>query len=280
MRSWLGLAALCAVVAALGAWVYVRPDPSQAQSHALAALAPGDVRRIQLERSAPSEAAPIVLARADGHWRVVQPYSARADASQVERLLGVLSARSSVRLAADDRARYGLDAPQAKLTLNEQTFLFGAVNTMTREQYVMAGDAVYAMPLAQRTAFPREAAALVSKSLFAPGETPVRFELPGFTAALDGGRWTFSPAQPDLSADHRNAWADAWRHATALAVSPHRGETPREDIHVTLADGRSVTLGILQREPELVLARADEGLRYHFLADAAKRLLAPPPPPR
>jgi hypothetical protein len=35
-------------------------------------------------------------------------------------------------------------------------------------------------------------------------------------------------------------------------------------------------LGIVQRAPELVLVRQDEGVEYHFVAAVARRLLAPP----
>jgi hypothetical protein len=43
-----------------------------------------------------------------------------------------------------------------------------------------------------------------------------------------------------------------------------------------LTGGAELALGLLAREPELVLRRADEKLQYHFRADAAKRLLSPP----
>jgi len=43
-----------------------------------------------------------------------------------------------------------------------------------------------------------------------------------------------------------------------------------------LKGGAELALGLLAREPELVLLRADEKLQYHFRADAAKRLLSPP----
>ena len=36
------------------------------------------------------------------------------------------------------------------------------------------------------------------------------------------------------------------------------------------------TFGVLQREPQFVLARDDQEFEYLFVADAAKRLLAPP----
>jgi hypothetical protein len=47
-------------------------------------------------------------------------------------------------------------------------------------------------------------------------------------------------------------------------------------VKVELKDGRTLAIGIAQREPELVLVREDEGVQYYFFADTAKRLFSPP----
>lgn len=285
MRSWLYLAALAAVVAALSAWVYYKPDARTNETHALSQLKAGEVKRIRLERaaaaaeaSAPADApaTPIELERRGDVWHITAPFSARAEAFQVERLLGILDARSVGRFAAGDLDRYGLAQPQSTVTLDAQTFAFGAVNTATREQYVLTNAAVYAIPLTQRTAIPRDPDALISRALFAPGEVPVRLELPDFAAALDGGAWKMTPELEDVTPDERNAWADRWRQALAVRAARHDGRTADSTVKVQLKDGSTLTLGILQREPELVLLRADEGVQYYFFADAAKRLLSPP----
>ena len=294
MRSWISLALLCVTVAALGAWVYYRPHVSSTESHALSQLAAKDVKRIRLERSVaaqstagetetsqadaaqpPPPALAIELERRDDGWRMTSPYAARAEAFQVERLLSILDARSSGRLPATNLERYGLHEPAVKVTLDGQSFAFGAVNTTTREQYVLTRDAVYAIALAQRSAVPRDADALIARSVFAPGESPVAFELPGVTASLQDGAWVFTSPE-GASADERSAWVDAWRRATAVRAMRHDGRVPGDNVNVKLGDGRTVAIGVLQREPELVLLRADEGIQYHFFTDTAKRLLAPP----
>lgn len=286
MRTWISLSALFIAVAALGSWVYYRPQAPAVQSHALSELHAKDVQRIRLEHPAPRATteppAPppaqttMLLTMQDGVWRIAEPFSARAETSQVERLLAILAVRALTRYDANDLAKYGLDATPPKLTLDDQTFSFGAVNTMTREQYVLTRDFVYAIALAHRTALPRDANALIARSLFAPGEEPVRFELPGFTAMVENGSWVIAPQPEDVGADARNAWVDAWRRASAIQASLHTGRAAKENVVVRLKDGRTVTLGILQREPELVLLRIDEGIEYHFIADTAKRLLLPP----
>jgi hypothetical protein len=141
---------------------------------------------------------------------------------------------------------------------------------------VLTNDAVYAIPLAQRNAVPRDADALISRSLFAPGEAPVRIELPEFSGVLKDGTWTFTPQPESASADERNAWVDRWRQATAVRAARQQGAAPGGEIRIELNDGRTLALGILSREAGLVLLRPDEGVEYHFFAEAAKRMLSPP----
>jgi hypothetical protein len=61
-----------------------------------------------------------------------------------------------------------------------------------------------------------------------------------------------------------------------VRAARHDGRSPDATVKVELKDGAALALGILQREPELVLLRADEGIQYHFFADVGKRLLSPP----
>jgi hypothetical protein len=112
--------------------------------------------------------------------------------------------------------------------------------------------------------------------LWAAGETPVRFDLPGFTVSLEDGTWAVAPTMPDVGPDERNAWVDGWRHASAISAARRGAGTANGQIKVQLKDGRTIALGIVQREPELVLAREDEGVEYHFVPEAARRMLAPP----
>ena len=281
MRSWLTLLVLALAVAALGVWLYEKPRAGEQTVYPVTALKPGDVSRVKLVRrtkqAGESAAADeVVLEKRDGAWRMSSPVPARADAFHVERLLSIVEAKATVRYPAADLGRYGLDAPPVVLTANDQKIAFGAINSTTREQYVLAGEHVYVVPLAHAAALPRNADALLAKSLFAPDEHPVRFDVPGFTVAFEDGTWAVAPIASDAGPDERNAWVESWKRASALTVSRHASPSPTESVKVTLKDGRAIELGIAQRAPDVVLVRTDENVAYHFFADAGRRLLAPP----
>jgi hypothetical protein len=74
-----------------------------------------------------------------------------------------------------------------------------------------------------------------------------------------------------------NRWVDGWRFASSLVTQ--RASTPAgQPIQVRLADGRTLKLGIVQKQPELILVRPDERLQFHFSGEVARRLLSPPEP--
>ena len=154
MRAWLSIAALFLVVTALGIWVYLAPPPARVETLALSTLQANTVQRISFshgeqssETVADAQRSAVVLERKAGIWRITAPFSARAESLQVERLLGILDARASARLPARDLAQYGLATPSGRLTLDEQMFSFGGINQLTREQYLLTNDAVYAIPV-------------------------------------------------------------------------------------------------------------------------------------
>ena len=213
-------------------------------------------------------------ARAD--WKLTAPLSARADSVQVQRLLEILDAKSKDRYPATGLARYDLNEPYARVTINQQTFGFGAVNELSREQYVLTQDGVYPVSLRYGGALPKNALQLVSKQLFAADEAPVAFSLPDFTLTQQDGRWQLTPPAADSSADDINRWVDEWRLASASSVQPAGDRKPLATIKIKLKSGTEISVAVLQREPQLVLMRSDQPYAYELSADAAKRLLARP----
>ncbi|HXF65106.1 MAG TPA: DUF4340 domain-containing protein [Burkholderiales bacterium] len=268
---WLN-AALAAAVAAVALFAHFRPQ-GEPREHALSALAPAQIRTIRIERAG---MAPIRLERKGEDWFVSEPFAARAEAIPVRRLLEIAEARSAHRLDASDLARFGLDPPEARLVLEDRSFDFGLVNPVSHEQYVLAGGAVYTVSPRYGTALPASAAELASRRLLAPGETPVGIALPEFSVEQREGKWALVPASAELGQDDLIRWVEQWRLAYALRVEPHAKGTIRERISIALREGGTLSLGVLAREPELVLVRLDENLQYYFIAEQAKRLLAPP----
>jgi len=273
-RGWIVNVLLLAAVVGLGLYIHYRPSGETPQ-HKLTTLAPSAVSRVLIERR---DGEPIELAKRGEAWYLVRPFQARADRSQVERLLELTSATSKEKLAATDLGRFDLDRPALTVTLGEQRFAFGTINQINQEQYVLAGDSVYMLPSFYPSLVPLKAERLLTHSLFVEGESPAAFVLPGVRIELQDTKWVRVPAtaKDEPSQDEFNRWVEGWRFASSLLTQPAGPKTAAEHVEVRLADGRTLRLGVLQRQPELILERPDEKLQFYFSGEMAKRLLTPP----
>ncbi len=274
-HGWLPLLVLLAVAAVLGALAWFSPSRDD-QAQALSAAKPAQAQRVTLAR--PGQPA-IELERREAQWLITAPLRARADEFQVMRMLALLETKPAAQFPAADLERFDLQAPVARLTVDGSEYAFGGINTVTREQYVMRGDTVYAVALRHGAALPADAVALIRRVLLNENEIPVAILLPQFSLRQAGGRWTLTPPADGAGADELQAFVDRWRQASAARAEPHDGRQPLAEVRIELREGAPLVFSVLQREPNLVLLRQDNGLQYTFLAGAGQALLAHPSRP-
>lgn len=271
-RGWLSLIALFAVTAILGMLAWLAPAPDE-KAPPLSPQSPAQARKVILAR--PGQPT-IELERRETQWLISAPLRARADEFQVLRMLALLETKPAARFPATDLDRFDLQAPLARLTIDGTEYAFGGINTVTREQYVMRGDAVYALALRHGAALPASAEALIRRVLLEEHEIPVAILLPQFSLRQTGGRWTLTPPDTAADPDELQAFVDRWRQASAARAEAHDGRPALAEIRIELRDGAPLAISVLQREPRLVLLRQDQGLQYTFLAGAGEALLLSP----
>ena len=272
-RNWITLGALLVCVIALGLFVWLKPPKTQAVTNALSTLKSTDARTLRVLRKGQPLAA---LEKRDAEWFTTEPIKAPADAFQVLRLLAILEAKSGLQYPPSDVTKFELDTPQAEIFVNDQRFAFGAINAVTREQYVLTQNQIYPVELRFGATVPVDAYALLRRSVFSSGEAPLRFEFGTFTVENDLKKWTAAPAAGDISQDDYNRWVAQWREGGGLRTEPADSRKSSGDIQVTLKGGGKITLNVVQTTPELILRRADLGLQFVFVGDIGKQMLSPP----
>ena len=276
-KSWITLGVLLAGVIALGAFVWLKPPKAPTVTHALSAMKAADVRTVRVLRKGKPLA---TLEKSAAQWRLTEPIQAPAEEFQVLRLIALLDAKSTQQYPATERAKFELDAPQAEIVINDQRFAFGSINTVTHEQYVLTENRIFPLALNFGAAVPADAAALLRKTVLAPGDVPVRFEFATFNLEYQTNKWVAAPAAGELSQDDFNRWVAQWREGsglrTELLASAAKTAKPIGNVLITLKSGGKVSLEILQSEPELIVRRADLGLQFVFTGDIGKLMLAPP----
>lgn len=279
-RRWILLAILGALIGVLSAVVVLKPGREAAAKPALTALTAESIQSIRIERAGQ---APIELARDGESWRMRAPFAARANRFLIENLLAVVGApiEATVATGAGELARYGLAPPLARVRLGEDEIAFGATHPFHPQQYVRYRDTIYLIASHYYGASAQKPELYLDTRLLAPGTRLTELKLTGFSVAQINGRWRRQPENPALSSDRINDFVSEWQQASALTVQRHGDKRPGSWITLGLQqDGKPQTLriGVLAREPELVLYRPDEGLDYHFPAELGQRLLALAPP--
>lgn len=290
-NRWILNLVLLVVVAGLVSFLYLRPKPEvgTTSKYEVSAYKLAEFNQIKVEF--PAKAA-VAFEKVNGYWHMTAPYKTRADQASVQRILAVIAASSSEKIATDDLEKYGVKQPQMKLTLfrnmdDKEEFLFGTYNPLNDEQYVYHRNHVYLISNDYGAAAATQVIELVDKAPLKPTEKVAGFdfshleqwEASRLNVDLVDGQWKASIEKAKPTQNEMNEWADfSWIHTRAKSVefyTPDRKVT-HPSFEVKLADGSKVHFDKIQESPELILARPDEGLMYYFPQDEGFVMLNPP----
>lgn len=290
-KRWiLNLLLLC-VVAGLVAFLYMRPKQGvqQEADYEISNYKLSEFNAVRVEF--PAKAA-VTFEKVNGYWRLTAPNQTRADQASVQRILSIIAARSKEKIVSADLEKFGLNNPSVRLKLlrdknNSEEFLFGTHNPVTEEQYVAHNGAIYLLTNTYAEAASTQIIELVDKAPLKPTEKVAGFDFSRLeqweesrlNVDLVDGQWKVSITAAKPQQNELNEWLDfAWVHASAKSVefyTPDRKAT-YPSFEVKLSDGSKVHFDKIQESPELILARPDEGIMYHFDSEAGFNMLNPP----
>ena len=146
MRNrWLLNLSLVFLIAGLAWFVVHQTGREKTANPSLTALAPAAVAHIRIERSGQQT---MTLEKTSGQWRMTAPSTARANTLNVDSLLRLLSAPSAARFPAkaEELAPFGLDKPQARVWLENEEIVLGALHPLKSQVYVRYRDTVILIP--------------------------------------------------------------------------------------------------------------------------------------
>jgi Domain of unknown function (DUF4340) len=275
---------LLAVVVGLILVVYFQPGVEKApKPPSLLSLTPEEVNHIALM---PATRDAIKFEKQGSEWHIVAPVAARANAVRINTLLQLTHAavRKSYDVARADLEKFKLDKPLGVIQFNDVKIAFGDVESLNHYRYVMVGDKVYLITDNYFYNLQSGIANYIDTRLLPPDSHIVSIEFPDMVVkGGDKGAWSVTPEHPEASADAVQTLVDAWREAQALRVSPYQGDKAQGSVKITFAkQEQPLTFEILSRDPELILGRADIGMRYHISDEQAESLMQlakkePPP---
>lgn len=257
--------------------VYEPGIEKPAEAPLLLSLKRDEVKHILIQRDGQET---VELAKSDdGKWQLLQPIRIAASEFRIDSLLRITESKSLNSFAVDPAKLpgYKLDKPSAELILNGKTSIaFGSATPLDQRRYVLLDNQVHLITdnlyYFMISAWPT----FVSMQPLPAGSRITGLQLPKLKLAWQESRWQVEPKQELDSADNITALLDAWKFAAATSVKPYDGRKG-DTINIQLRDEEKPLQFLLTAlTPDLILARPELGVEYHFPAELADKLLTLP----
>ncbi len=234
------------------------------------------INHIAIQRENQDE---VVLTKEGGKWWMVKPLRHPADQFRIDSLLRISEMKSQSSFAAQGKplAEYQLEQPRASITLNEKTVLaFGGNTPLDHRRYVMLDGRIHLTTDSYYYHLIGSFPTFLRKKLLDEGLVIEEINLPGLSVSWQEGQWQLEPQPEVFSADQVTKLIDNWKLASALDIKPYDGaEGERVSLKLN-ASNEPIEFLMTAQEPDLILARPDIGLQYHFDAASSVNLLQLP----
>ncbi|MCS3903286.1 hypothetical protein J2T55_001306 [Methylohalomonas lacus] len=253
-------------IGVLGTWFWLQPASEQDRPESISPLNINAVQHLRIERP---DQPTIELERRNRDWRVIAPLRADAEDSRVESILLLPLSASAGQFPASDAnlEEFGLEPPQLTITYDSETFVVGDTSPLDEERrYVLYDDEIHLFDarLYQRLNAPLNY--YINPSLTPTDSELTGIRLPGGQIRKDDGDWR---AEPDNLTHTPAITADAWQRTRASYVKQHENNDAEYDQSVSLefAGQDPIRYRVVATDPQIILARPEQGLQYHLPAE-------------
>ncbi len=286
--SYLTNLILLAIVIAL-LWLSQREQAPEEEAATLSTLETEDIELIEIAREGKVN---LRLERQQSQWILTAPFNARANPTRVNLLLSLLKAPVHGEFQPMDEAalqQFGLSDPEVILSMNNEQFAFGGVESISENRYVLHQGMIFLVQDDVTPLLTASAGSFVDNRLIAETSRLNRLSLPStldsddrINLSLQDGQWQSDNVE--LSADAMIMLADSWQHAYAMQVrylndtALSRLQEPQ--VKLWLADhSEPVQLLMRQNGDTLQLINPALHLQYDFPLAMLSQLLPSPPTP-
>lgn len=267
-RLWLNLILLVAV-AALASLAFLEPGKKEAKITHLAELDDSTVNEITLQNKER-----LVFQKREGQWWLASPFAAPANEIRIRQLLDIAKAESLLQypLKQGDLAKFELDKPKFTLTMGPTKLIFGGSDPINMRRYVQIGETLHLVNDDFSHHLAASATDFVDKKLLPENAKPNEIFLPGLKAKTgQDGKWTLDPP---VDASRMADLVNAWQSARAIEVKRIEQPPQGDIVRIGFANHAPIEFVIVQREPDVLLARTDWGLQYVVAGESGKQLLS------
>jgi hypothetical protein len=228
---------------------------------AITKLKPQQIETIRIETADGS----VALEKKENRWFISSPYLWFADHLAVERIASLVSSKYHSKLPKSEieLSTLGLTIPKAVITLNQTSIYFGSTNQIGSRRYLLIDPTLYLVDDIHFALIDRGISGLIDKRLLPEGSGLQTLKFSGFSISHQDSGWVSSKTQqPD---DKAKQIISNWQNQQASRVTTYdQSLTPLDKITATLKGDENIEFYLLAITPEIILARPDINLQFHF----------------
>ena len=256
------------LIALIGIFIYAG-NRYQAPSgfppaNGISSLKPQDIDTVIIETPNNKQ---VVLRNTGNQWLFEKPVQWPADNTTVERLTSIVQSKSDSRLPVDEieLAALGLDSPQVTLILNDTRIEFGTTNNIGQRRYVKIAATVYLLPDLHLHFITQGLNGLIDRRLLPRSVSLKSIKLADLILSKSSnGTWQ-GEAVGDAEKERINALGINWQTLDAGRIKTYdNSKLPQRIIIARLEDGSEIDFFLMAVKPEIVIARPDLDVQYHF----------------
>ena len=225
-------------------------------------LKPQEINRISIQTADDA----ISMSKTGTQWNIESPINWPANNITVERILGITNSEFDSSLSADeiDLATLGLEIPKAILTLNDTRFLFGGTNNIGARRYLLTDSTVYLLDDIHLHFFREGLSALVDRRLL-PRSLALQSLNLGKLKLYKASNGDWQASDDTITPDQLIRVINNWQTLEASNIKVYqKSAIPRQKIRAGLMNGNELEFFLMSISPEIIIARPDLGLQFHF----------------
>jgi len=258
------------LIAMIGIFIYAgnryQATSGLQTANSISSLKPQDIHTVIIETANNNQ---VVLRNAGNQWLFEKPVQWPADNTTVERLVSIVKSKSDSRLPADEieLATLGLDSPQATLILNDTRIEFGTTNNIGQRRYVKIAETIYLLPDFHLHFITQGLIGLIDRRLLPRSISLESLQLADLILSKSSNDTWQGEAVVEAEKERINTLGNNWQTLRAGRIKTYdNSRLPEQIIIARLEDGSEIDFFLMTIKPEIVIARPDLNLQYHFSA--------------
>ena len=244
-------------------WVGIKYPVNEEQKvkqNVITTLNPENISEIKIETADDT----VVLQKNGTSWSLQNPINWFANNIAAERITTLANLQAQSKLPKDqiDLSTLGLRIPKAVVTLNKTSIYFGDTNQIGNRRYLMVEPTVYLASDIHYIFINQGIAGLLDNRLL-PSQLELKeLNFPTFKLLKGDTGWTTDPAAKP--AQNITQFINNWQQKQASIKPYNKTLTPLHKIKAVLQNGDEIEFYVLSIKPEIIIARPDLNLQYHF----------------